>query len=428
MSSESGHVLDSADFVRQLEPFRGELLAHCYRMLGSVDDAEDVVQETHLRAWRAYGSFEGRSSLRAWLYKIATNGCLSALNRRRRRALPSGLGGPSEDPSAPPVEAGPEVSWVEPFPLALVTSESQDPAVLVASRESLKLALVASLQYLPPRQRAVLLLCEVLAFTVAEVARMLETSIKAVKSALQRARARLEEVAPAADAIQEPTDPDAQALLLRYIAAFEKSDAKAIERLLCDDATLELIPSRTWFAGKSACVPYIAAHALAVPGDWRMVPTNANGQLAAIAYLRGGDGAHHPFGVAVLSARPSGIARIVVFGGAQIVARFVRAEGAAARAVEGAVERELRPVPDALGDGPQTAVVYGTGMCALLIMKPVYARLDDATGTKVAGPGHFCGDKRMPVPGSRQRGPACSPVRLRRAAGRPTRNMYTGTG
>jgi RNA polymerase sigma-70 factor (ECF subfamily) len=324
MSNGGGETPDSADFVQRMKPFRGELLAHCYRMLGSVDDAEDVVQETHLRAWRAYRHFEGRSSLRAWLYKIATNGCLTALDQRRRRALPSGLGPSCADPRAPPVPAGAEVSWVSPIPLALVSSEARDPAAVVASQENLRLALIATLQFLPPRQRAVLVLREVLAFTAAEVAEMLDTSTEAVKSTLQRARARLDEVAPAADAIREPTDPESQALLRRYIAAFESSDAGAIEELLCDDATLEMTPSRTWFAGKNTCAPFIVAQALGSRGDWRMVPTNANGQPAAVAYLRGSDGAHHPFGVAVLRLRAAGIAGIVVFGGADVVAQFER--------------------------------------------------------------------------------------------------------
>jgi RNA polymerase sigma-70 factor (TIGR02960 family) len=172
----------SAEFVRGTEPFRRELLARCYRMLGSTDEAEDAVQETYLRAWRSYDTFAGRSSVRTWLYRIATNVCLTALAQRGRRALPSGLGGPAEDPDAPPAPAEPGIPWLEPIPDALVTSESEDPAAIVAARESLRLALIASLQYLPARQRAVLLLREVLGFTAAEVANMLGTSTAAVKS------------------------------------------------------------------------------------------------------------------------------------------------------------------------------------------------------------------------------------------------------
>src|SRR5262245_46615804 len=142
------------EFVRVTEPFRRELLAHCYRMLGSVDEAEDLVQETYLRAWRSYGGFEGRSSVRVWLYRIATNACLTALERGARRALPSGLGAPSHDSDAPPIPADPDAAWLQPIPDALVSPESSDPAVIAAERASLRLALIASLQHLPARQRA----------------------------------------------------------------------------------------------------------------------------------------------------------------------------------------------------------------------------------------------------------------------------------
>jgi RNA polymerase sigma-70 factor (ECF subfamily) len=197
-----------------------------------VDDAEDLVQETYLRAWRSYGGFQGRSSLRTWLYQIATNACLTALQHQGRRPLPSGLGGPGEDPEATAARAGAEVPWLQPIPDALVPPESDDPAAIVASRDSFRLALVAALQYLPGRQRAVLLLRDVLAFPASEVAEVLDTSTAAVKSALQRARARLEQVAPAADQVTEPTEPEARALLDQYIAAFEHADAAALERLL----------------------------------------------------------------------------------------------------------------------------------------------------------------------------------------------------
>jgi len=187
-------VPDRAGFVQDTEPFRRELLAHCYRMLGSIQDAEDLVQETYLRAWRSYGGFEGRSSVRTWLYQIATNGCLTELARHSRRMLPSGLCDPEPDPGAYPEQAGTEVSWLQPVPDAMVNPDSADPAAIVAAREGLRLALIASLQYLPPRQRAVLVLREVLAFPATEVAVMLGTTTVSVKSALQRARARLREL------------------------------------------------------------------------------------------------------------------------------------------------------------------------------------------------------------------------------------------
>ena len=303
------------EFADLTEPFRRELLAHCYRMLGSVDDAEDVVQETYLRAWRSYDRFEGRSSLRTWLYQIATNACLTAREHRARRALPSGLGAPGEDR-----DAGSGLEWLQPMPDALVTAESDDPAVIAATRDSLRLALIASFQYLPPRQRAVLLLREVLAFSADDVARMLGTSTVAVKSALQRARARLSDVAPADHQIAEPTEPAARSLLDQYIAAFETADAAALERLLRRDAMLELPPSSVWFAGGEAIATAVAG--LGYPGEWRMIPTAANGQPAAAAYRRGADGSYRAYGVVVLTVSPTGIARIVVFGDPGLFGRF----------------------------------------------------------------------------------------------------------
>jgi RNA polymerase sigma-70 factor (ECF subfamily) len=307
--------------VQQLKPFRRELLAHCYRMVGSVDEAEDVVQETHLRAWRARETLQEPSALRAWVYQIATNVCLTALEQRKRRAIPSGLGAPSDDPAAPIAVAN-EVDWVEPIPDALIVSELAGPAAVTAMRESVRLAFVASLQYLPPRQRAVLLLREVLGFSAEEIATTLDLTPAAVKSALQRARAALDEKMPRASELRDPTHPDAKAVLDSYMAAFEHSDADALERLLADDAVLEMTPARTWFAGKSTCMPYLRLRALGVAGEWKMEPTIANGQPAAIAYRRGDDGLHDPFGVALLVVRDRRIARISVFHGADIVKRF----------------------------------------------------------------------------------------------------------
>ena len=305
---------DSAAFAEDTEPFRRELFAHCYRMLGSVHDAEDVVQETYLRAWRFYEGFEGRSSTRTWLYQIATNACLTALSKRGRRLLPSGLYAPQRDTGQPPAEAGPEVSWLEPVPDAMVLPDSADPAAIVAVREGVRLALIASLQYLPPRQRAVLVLRDVLAFSAAEVAVMLGTTTAAVKSALQRARDRLKEAAPAADQITEPAAPQARALLDQYIAAFENADAAALERLLLADATLEATPLRNWFAGRQTCVPYLRDHVLGPPGTWRMLATSANGQPAAADYVRDSRGVYQPYGIVVLTVTSEGISRIVSFG------------------------------------------------------------------------------------------------------------------
>jgi len=321
MPQQADTAADRGEFTHSTEPFRRELLAHCYRMVGSVDEAEDLVQETYLRAWRSYDGFEGRSSLRTWLYQIASNACLTALHHRARRPLPSGLGGPGSL-SDPPPAAQPDVAWLQPIPDALVTPAAEDPAAVAVSRESLRLALIASFQYLPPRQRAVLILRDVLAFPAADVARMLGTSTAAVKSALQRARARLHEVAPAGDQVTEPAEPEARALLDQYIRAFETSDAVALERLLRRDATLELPPSATWFAGREAIAGAVAG--LGSPGDWRMVPAAANGQPAAAAYFRGADGDYRAYGIVVLTVTPAGIARIVVFADPGLLGRFGR--------------------------------------------------------------------------------------------------------
>jgi RNA polymerase sigma-70 factor, ECF subfamily len=309
-------VRERAAFSEVTEPYRRELLAHCYRLLGAVDEAEDLVQETYLRAWRSYDGFEGRSSLRTWLYQIATNVCLSALDRRSRRPLPSGLGGPGQGHEA----GGQEVEWLQPIPDALVTAESDDPAVIAVSRESLRLALIASLQYLPPRQRAVLILRDVLAFSASEVADILGTTTVAVKSALQRARARLELEAPAGEELSEPAEPEARAVLDRYIAAFETADAQALKDLLRADARLELPPSATWYRGDGAVA--VAVGGLGTPGEWKMVATAANGQPAAATYRREADGEYRAYGVVVLTTTRTQIAALTIFGEPALVASF----------------------------------------------------------------------------------------------------------
>jgi RNA polymerase sigma-70 factor (ECF subfamily) len=236
--------------------------------------------------------------------------------------LPSGLYDPEPDPGAYPEEAGTEVNWLQPAPDAMVTPDSADPAAIVAAREGLRLALIASLQYLPPRQRAVLVLRDVLAFPATEVAVMLGTTTATVKSALQRARARLGEVAPAADEITEPTAPRARALLDQYIAAFENADAAALERLLLEDAAIEATPLRTWFAGRRTCIAFLRNRLLRSPGDWRMLATSANGQPAAAAYTRDQDGSYQPYGICVLTITGTGIRRISSFGDPRLVTVF----------------------------------------------------------------------------------------------------------
>jgi len=301
-------------FTDETARFRRELLAHCYRMVGSAHDAEDLVQETYLRAWRSYSGFEGRSSVRSWLYRIATNVCLTALQTRRTRVLPSGLGGPYEGPDRPPRPVAPdEVSWLEPLPDAWITPPADDPGAVVVERESLRLALIAGLQHLPARQRAVLVLREVLAFSAAETAEILDTTVAAVKSGLQRARARLDAVEPEPTELLEPTDERARALLEGYIAAFERSDARLLELVLRADATLEATPFRDWASGRARCIRLLEGYVLGAPGDWRMVATTANGQPAAAVYNRDGDGTLRANGIVVLTPTATGVARVTAF-------------------------------------------------------------------------------------------------------------------
>ena len=320
---DSTAFADETAFVSQTEPFRRELFAHCYRMLGSVPDAEDLVQETYLRAWRSYGGFEGRSSVRTWLYKIATNACLAALTKHSRRVLPSGLYTAETDPATAPVEASADIAWLQPVPDAMVRADAADPAAIVAARGDLRLALIASLQYLPARQRAVLILRDVLAFPAAEVAVMLDTTTTSVKSALQRARDTIRDLAPEPGELTEPSAPQARALLDQYIAAFENADAAALERLLLADATLEATPIRTWFRGSKTCVPFLRDQILGPPGYWRMVPTTANGQPALVTYTRDEHLVYQPYGVCVLTVHRDGISRIVSFGDPSLVPLFV---------------------------------------------------------------------------------------------------------
>ena len=241
----------SEDFTSLTGRFRGELLAHCYRMLGSAEEAEDLVQETYLRAWRSFDAFEGRSSVRTWLYRIATNVCLTAIERRGRRPLPSGLGGPAEDPQAQLVTA-PEVPWLQPFPDALLAGEREDPAAVTVSRTGIRLAFVAALQHLSARERAVLILRDVLEFPAAEAADLLGTTTTAVNSGLRRARAQIAEAVPVEDELAEPADPSQRALLDRFAAAFENADASALAELLREDVALEMPPLLTWFSGQQS--------------------------------------------------------------------------------------------------------------------------------------------------------------------------------
>jgi RNA polymerase sigma-70 factor, ECF subfamily len=310
----------STDFEQRADPFRRELLAHCYQMLGSVHDAEDLVQETLLRAWRAYDRFdEQRASLRTWLHRIATNACLTALEKRRRRPLPSGLGPPGDDPEAAFIP-GREVPWIQPIPDAMLGAN--DPAAVLIARGRLRLAMVAALQLLPPRQRAVLILRDVLDWPAADVAEALGTTQAAVNSALQRARARLAESGVGEDQVDEPSDPADRDLIDRYVAAFETADLAALNRLLTDDAILEMPPMLNWFAGRDAYGRFIARVFATRGTDWRMHRTAANGQPALAAYVRGDDGRYQAHSMQVFTVSGSGISRNVVFFGPELFATF----------------------------------------------------------------------------------------------------------
>ncbi len=303
----------SDDFALLADQFRPELLAHCYRMLGSLQDAEDQVQETLLRAWRSYESFEGRSSLRTWLYRIATNACLRAMENRERRPLPSGIGAPGDDPAGPMAPPTSEVPWLEPFPDALLRPESADPAAVAAARSGLRLALIAALQQLPVRQRTVLILRDVLGWRAAEVAELLGTSVIAVNSALQRAREQLQRTVPVSDEIREPADQADRAILDRYAAAIENADVTALVDLLHEDATFEMPPMPTWFRGRENILRFLGTRVLTSPGVFTLVPVAANGQPAVAIYRRAEDGTRRAYGVQVLTLRGSRVAGVVAF-------------------------------------------------------------------------------------------------------------------
>jgi len=314
-------VTVTEEFASVTAGFRGELLAHCYRMLGSAEEAEDLVQETYLRAWRSFAGFEARSSVRTWLYRIATNACLTAIERRSRRPLPSGLGAPADDPGAE-VVAGPEVPWLQPIPDVLLASERADPAAIAASRAGVRLAFVAALQYLSARQRAVLILRDVLEWPAAEVADLLNTTTTAVNSGVRRARAQLAQALPAEEQITEPGVPDQRAVLERFAAAFESGDASALADLLREDVALEMPPLLTWFTGRQNVTRFLASRVMTVRDQFRMVPVMANGQPAFAAYQRGADGAYRATEVLVPTLTVTGVARMVVFLSPRLVEMF----------------------------------------------------------------------------------------------------------
>ncbi|WP_422743074.1 sigma-70 family RNA polymerase sigma factor [Mycobacterium sp. WMMD1722] len=300
-------------FLADAQRYRRELLAHCYRMTGSLHDAEDLVQETYLRAWKSYKGFQGKSSVRTWLYRIATNTSLTALEGRARRPLPTGLGAPSSDP-VDDIQERAEIPWLQPLPDT--TDDPADPSVIVGSRESVRLAFVAALQHLPPRQRAVLVLREVLQWRAAEVAEAVGTSTAAVNSLLQRAKAQLDAIGPSQDDVLTPPEsPEAQELLGRYIEAFESYDMDTLVELFTADAVWEMPPFDGWYRGPADIVLLSKTHCPAEgPGDMRLIRTTANGQPAAALYLRNpGTGVHEPLQLHVLDVTADGIAHVVAF-------------------------------------------------------------------------------------------------------------------
>ncbi|WP_246150585.1 sigma-70 family RNA polymerase sigma factor [Streptomyces qinzhouensis] len=295
-----------------LERYRRELTGYCYRMLGSSFEAEDAVQDTMVRAWRSVGKFEGRSSLRSWLYRIATNVCLDMLNAGNRRARPMDLSGPTPVAQAR-LTAHPEATWLEPVPDGRVLPSAGDPADTAVERETIRLAFVAALQHLPPKQRAVLILREVLSWKASEVAELLGTSVASVNSALQRARATLAESPPAASDAADPLDEEQRELLERYVAAFEGYDMEALTAVLHDDATLSMPPYDLWLQGHENIVGWMLGVGSVCRGS-RLVPTVANGMPAFAHYHEAEDGnGHTPWALMVMDIRDGKIAGINSF-------------------------------------------------------------------------------------------------------------------
>ncbi|MEA2218767.1 MAG: polymerase sigma-70 factor, subfamily [Solirubrobacteraceae bacterium] len=297
----------------QLEQHRVELTAHCYRMLGSPSEAEDAVQEAMLRAWRSIDRFEGRSALRSWLYRIATNVCFDALEGRKRRALPMDLG-PAREPESTLDGGLPEITWVEPIPDTLAVPTGSDPADVAVARETIRLAFVTALQRLPPRQRAVLILCEVLRWKAAEVAELLETSVASVNSALQRARATLDASdVSVTDASPSLDEADAE-LLARYVKAFELYDMDALTSLIHEDATQSMPPYELWLSGREHILRWWVGQGAGCRGS-RVIPTvAANGAPAFGQYKPSetGDG-YEPWALQVLEIEDGRVVQFTFF-------------------------------------------------------------------------------------------------------------------
>lgn len=323
-------VLDAARagsrqaFEELSEPHRRELQVHCYRMTGSILDAEDLVQETLVRAWEKLHTFEGRAPFRAWLYRIATNACLDELSKRKARTLPLELY-PAANPKQPLDPAVMDPIWIEPFPDAWLDSERTNPAARYDQRESVTLAFLVALQALAPRQRAILLLRDVLGLRAKEVANLLDSSVSAVNSALYRARNRLVDVYPAHTYASPATDPAVQMLLERYVEVWEAADIDGLVALLREDATFPMPPSPSWYKGREAIREFVARFILDgdAAGRWYLVATRANGQPAFAWYRRDPTGtAYAPFAIQVVSVDDSLVADATTFVFPQLFAAF----------------------------------------------------------------------------------------------------------
>jgi RNA polymerase sigma-70 factor, ECF subfamily len=296
---------------RQLEQHRSELTGYCYRMLGSPFEAEDAVQETMIRAWRGYERFEGRSALRSWLYRIATNVCFDMLSGRQRRARPMDLG-PAVAPVVENLNTLPEVTWIQPVPDRLLEPEG-DPAELAVARETIRLAFVAALQHLPPRQRAVLILCEVLRWQATEVAELLETSVASVNSALQRARATLASSEIAADDPMPALDAADRALLERYVVAFERYDMEALTELIREDAIQSMPPFDMWLKGRDNVLAWWVGPGFECEGSRVLRTIGANGCPAFGQYKPSPQGGYEPWALQVLELSGGRIAEFTFF-------------------------------------------------------------------------------------------------------------------
>lgn len=298
------------DLDHRLEVHRRELTAYSYRMLGSASEAEDAVQETFLRAWRSFDGFEGRATLRSWLYRIATNVCLDMVNEVQRRARPMDLG-PAQSADTPLGEALPEVTWIQPIPDGRVLPVDTDPAETAELRDTIRLAFVAALQHLPPRQRAVLILREVLQWKASEVAELLDTSEVSVNSALQRARAALSATDVTASSSQQ-MDDEQRALLARYVDAFERYDMDSLTSLLHEDATWNMPPYELWLQTHLDIRKWCLGPGIGCRGS-RLIPTEANGLPAFGQYKPNADGGLEPWSLQVLEISEGGIAGITFF-------------------------------------------------------------------------------------------------------------------